>query len=466
MAKERTARSVRAYARGARLALWLQVFVAAGALGASVWLGGRIAGQASRLAEQGRDLEARQVELQKQLQALERVQSALRLMNEPIPKNDLAIGQLLEARDLIGPEPSLVRTLAEAQFANDDPSGALQTLSALFEPPEETGGPEPIERTLDDLVRLAKYHCGAGDTGSAQALIEGALSGANRDTFLGDDGFTAACAEIAASLFEETPDHTGRTEFDPASEYKVWSVFFHIRVEADRTAAVALAQGLCAAGYAVPGIELVPEPASYPRWNDVRFYHEQQKAEAQHVAGLVSSLARAANAEAWSSEPRVRPLSGYQDLPEDRIELWLTDSGALTDATHTTGSKRFSCSSDAATRVLVARLNAEERSARLQAGQEVANRVRNETDDLIVEALLAELDSPRLDALTVTGRLNVLFMLNLRPSWAGERASRLAERLEAIEAHELAIGAQTQDCVAKLRAKIAGQSAANSCGRP
>jgi hypothetical protein len=41
---------VRAYARGARLALWLQVFVAAAALGVSVWLGGQITKQASELA--------------------------------------------------------------------------------------------------------------------------------------------------------------------------------------------------------------------------------------------------------------------------------------------------------------------------------------------------------------------------------------------------------------------------------
>lgn len=63
---------------------------------------------------------------------------------------------------------------------------------------------------------------------------------------------------------------------------------------------------------------------------------------------------------------------------------------------------------------------------------------------------------------------NVLYMLNLEPTWRGHRrADDLSSALNEIGRREeqgVAIGLQTQDCIDKLRAKLEGKTAGDRCG--
>jgi hypothetical protein len=103
MAEHGTSRSVRAYARGARLALWLQVVVAAAALGVSVWLGGRIAEQASVLAERESQLteaESRRAEVDEKIRIAEasllEVEAKLKASDEKLAASLGALGRVPE----------------------------------------------------------------------------------------------------------------------------------------------------------------------------------------------------------------------------------------------------------------------------------------------------------------------------------------------------------------------------------
>jgi hypothetical protein len=107
MAEDRTARSVKAYARGARLALWLQVLVAAAALGASVWLGGRIAEQASELANKESQLakaESRRAEVEEKISlasaSLLEVEAKLKASEEKLAASLGALGRVPERQRL------------------------------------------------------------------------------------------------------------------------------------------------------------------------------------------------------------------------------------------------------------------------------------------------------------------------------------------------------------------------------
>jgi hypothetical protein len=108
---------------------------------------------------------------------------------------------------------------------------------------------------------------------------------------------------------------------------------------------------------------------------------------------------------------------------------------------------------------------------RVRAGQAIVEAVRGERDPAILGELVAELELPRLDQLTASGRFNVLYMLNVYDDWPRAReAERLRAALDTIEqrargANPLVIGSQTRDCVDKLRKKLDGQKGIeNRCG--
>jgi hypothetical protein len=315
----------------------------------SVWLGIRIANQAEEIAGQ-------KTELEQQLKVVEYVQGAARLLSDPaVPGNyDRAIEQLRLARDLMPQERPLVRTLAEALFANHQSASALETLSGLASPEES------------DVINLAKYTCAAAKEDvngtpevrqsafeSAKAMILSSLPEERRASALDDEGFVGACPETLVSEIRKqvlpTPAaDPSRIESTSSARYRIRRVFPHIRVESDRAAAIALGTSLCNSGYEVPGIELVPAPRPYPRQADLRFYYEEQRAEAQHIASLVAGASTPAR---WM-EPGVRLLSGYQNLPEDQVELWVPESGrTLGSSGSPDDGSRFSCAPKTSTGV-------------------------------------------------------------------------------------------------------------------
>jgi hypothetical protein len=98
----------------------------------------------------------------------------------------------------------------------------------------------------------------------------------------------------------------------------------HIAAESDRAAAIALARQLCeGARYRVPGIELVDSPR-YPQRLDIRYYYEPQQSEAATIATMLRQAAPGSGAPpSWNNAARLQQLTGYPNLPRDRIEVWL-----------------------------------------------------------------------------------------------------------------------------------------------
>jgi hypothetical protein len=116
-------------------------------------------------------------------------------------------------------------------------------------------------------------------------------------------------------------------------------------------------------------------------------------------------------------------------------------------------------------------LNAADAGTRVRAGQAVVEAVRGAQDPAILGELVGQLQLPRLEELTASGRFNVLYMLNVYNDWPQSRqAEPLRNALTTIErrasgANPLVIGAQTRDCIDKLRAKLARQTGVEDrCG--
>lgn len=118
---------------------------------------------------------------------------------------------------------------------------------------------------------------------------------------------------------------------------------------------------------------------------------------------------------------------------------------------------------------LVARLNSDDKTTRIQAGQEVAEAVRGKSAQPVLAALIEQLQEPYLSRLSSSGRFNMLYMLNVYNNWGRSGgASELEAALDAVEDgayYGVAIGSQTRDCIDKLRAKLDGQSGVEDrCG--
>ena len=121
---------------------------------------------------------------------------------------------------------------------------------------------------------------------------------------------------------------------------------------------------------------------------------------------------------------------------------------------------------------LMEALTGNDRQARVDAGPHVAALVRGPEHDAALTALVAQLQGPRLDELSASGRFNVLYMLNLYDGWAtAPQADALREALANIEARSrradapIAVGGQTMDCIRNLRAKLDGATGVSDrCG--
>lgn len=455
MTEQRTARSVQAYAQRARFALVLQVVVAALALASTVWFGYRIQHQ-NALLQDG-------------IQAMAHVQRALQYLSAQRPLYREAVPELRAAEELLSssleaPRRSLLQLLAEAQFKSDNAGDAITTIERLQQLPHG----EPEDGILLN-IRLAKYSCAADDIDRARNLVIGEFAERHRALLLGEDGFSEACAALVEEL-EADPNGAASmplaVAIDPA--FKVRLVFLHIRQESERGTAIRIAEALCNEhGYSIPGIERIAPPRPYPRIGDLRYYHSEQEGEATRI-GL--SIERLMAEEGWrDTRLSVLPLVGFDGLPRDRVEVWLPerDTGPGVELAEERAPPRFACFPRRDAHRLVEQLNSTSREERLRAGELVANRVRSPDDTEILDALLDQLAMPRLAELSATGRLNVLYMLNLRPRWTDTLAIRLGRELDEIEAgsgQNAPIGAQTRDCIDRLREKLKGLPGRDSCG--
>ncbi len=118
---------------------------------------------------------------------------------------------------------------------------------------------------------------------------------------------------------------------------------------------------------------------------------------------------------------------------------------------------------------LVADLDSPDRTTRLAAGQAVANMIRSDQATEVLDELVGQLQGQNLEALSASGRFNVLYSLNIAESekLKSSVGTRLPSALSDIKGRAKSgyvIGAQTQDCLNSLDAKLGGQTGVASCG--
>lgn len=113
--------------------------------------------------------------------------------------------------------------------------------------------------------------------------------------------------------------------------YKITYVSIQIRDEQQRAGAIQIAKSLCMAGYMVPEIELVAKEKSYPSTGDIRYYYAEQGREADQIATLIGRT---------DALLKVRRLAGFDNLPRNRIEIWLPAVGS---ADMQPADRNFSC---------------------------------------------------------------------------------------------------------------------------
>ncbi|MEO1553960.1 MAG: toll/interleukin-1 receptor domain-containing protein [Pseudomonadota bacterium] len=118
---------------------------------------------------------------------------------------------------------------------------------------------------------------------------------------------------------------------------------------------------------------------------------------------------------------------------------------------------------------LVDQLNSGDRDTRIQAGQSVANALRGANNAAILRALVKQLQRPARDALSASGRFNILYMINLSDGWgAAGIEPDLRAAIDDISARQkdgVAVGNQTGDCLAKIEQRLGGDdSVSRRCG--
>lgn len=487
---QRTSKAIHAYARDARLALVLQVVVAFVALVATIVFGVMIRNATSQLdavrlelAEESTRLDAARTRVAFADDATRAVlEAAAALATREPARYAAAIASLDAVRS------NLVSTSAELDERRD--TAAIRQLKdvrvavtgtlarVLFARPDRK--PEDIERAValasDNLrepglapeqvfagtVTLATFHCERRDSDALKSLLDARFVAAFPQ--VGANGVLPEACRAMAGVAAPPVAAFDAQSADPA--YRVRTVYLQVAGDADRPWAAALALALCEAGYDAPGIETVDAGRTRPGGQLV-YYYEPQASEAAWLAGRVGAP--------WKQAPAIRRLTGFGNLDRHTVELWLPpvdrSAGApdgAADLRRFKGCLAKGRDADAVD-MLVAQLVSDNRQDRLSAGQSLANRIRGPDDAEVVAALLAQLEGQKLDHLSAAGRLNVLYLLNVEPAWAGRQdKGRLAAALDTIEARArtrgIAVGGQTGDCIGKLRLKIEGGTAADRCG--
>ncbi len=144
-------------------------------------------------------------------------------------------------------------------------------------------------------------------------------------------------------------------------------------------------------------------------------------------------------------------------------------SRSLGAAPSSAGSGSVSAAEQKAADDLVARLNSNDRDTRIQAGQRVANALRETDNAAVLRSLVKQLERPARDALSASGRFNILYMINLSDGW--ERAEIESDlRAVIVDIKDranagVAIGNQTRDCLTKIDRRLDGDdTASRRCG--
>ncbi|MFN7179770.1 hypothetical protein [Hyphomonas sp.] len=499
MEERPASRTVTAYARGLYLAQIFQLAVAAIAILAVAIGGYMVVKQRNELRAIAAEREKEEIRLVEitaeqeiKLQLNETLTAAMVAMSEARPDDAFgselaysrALNELETALALLPEEPAeaasdawkntrqtigrmMVGTLTSAQRLPQ----AIEVQKALLA--RETPG---TEIWAGYAIGLAALHCQSGDTASAAAILTAELQAGFPD-LLNDNAFVTACGAIAPPPpAPEMPDRSGGDKsvgFDdlletPAPSGAITRVFLHIRTENQRRAAANIAARLCEnRSLSVPGIELVAAPRGYPPNARAIYYYPDQAADAAAIAAIVQAEIAGLGIGSWN-QPLEARLYQAENLPRDRVEIWLPDIGG--DAA-SLGPGQHSCRARLTPAQEISQyvreLNDPESANRLNAGQQVTNALRSDAAASTIDTLLAELEGERLQALSATGRFNVLYMLNTVPDWASRpQADRLTAALATIEGRSatVAIGGQTRDCIDKLKTKLSGGAAPDTCG--
>jgi len=325
------ASTVRALVRGTRTALYVQLLVAVLALGAIVFALvtlQRVRGEVTQ-AEAARDT------------AVQELGDAQKLREALVSSTQT----LLQGRDALSEgrfEPAVL-LLQESVAQYDGDATAWSLLAQALHGLQRNAEAVPAMRRaigidssrFGDHARLATYLCLSGDDAGARQAVEAAPEGfaaaLRQDADLADvrGEYARACTIVVgldqAGAGPSAPGTTTGAPVADADPYKVRIIYVHIREESDRPDAERLRARLRAAGYRVPGIQLVAAPRGYGA--NLRYYYEPQAQEAAAITGIVAEALRADGITGWSGwSPRnVSLASGYENLPRDRVEVWLPE---------------------------------------------------------------------------------------------------------------------------------------------
>lgn len=330
-------------------------------------------------------------------------------------------------------------------------------------------------------VGLASLHCRSNDHDAAAALLTPAFR-ESHGALLADTTFIDVCGEALA--FQQPGSRSPASEMPAADDWDgpretvrqqapaaIRRLFLHIRSEDQRRPAANLAERLCARGFNVEGIERVPPPRGYPSTPRTIYYYPDQAADAATISAIIQGEIADLGLGGWDMPFDARLFQG-NNLPRNQVEIWFAETGGVREGL---GPGRSSCqgaqSQGEQLEMLLAELDARTQQTRKNAGQQVADALRTDRQAEVADALIRQLESPQVDSLTATGRLNVLSMLNGVPSWDDPaQAARLSAALAGIEARAaapgsaVAIGGQTRDCIDAIKLRLAGGDAPERCG--
>lgn len=330
-----TENPLRAFVRGTWLLLIVQLAVALVVFGALAYASYQLNTILSETRQRQAALAELQFEhddLQSRITGLAGAYPHLRDGLQAIGQGDWAAARrAFEDADKLSPNEALIlRPLSEAQAKLEDFQAAVATRQRAF----DMSMALPSEHVVDTIY-LARFKCRAGDAEGARALLTDAFLTTNAEAMLSHaDDLRQDCPSAIGTLVAAAQPAAPAVE----QVFVIRDVFLHINSEEDRARAIGIAEGICRAGYNVPGIEFVPTQ-SYPAGGDVRYYYEQQAAAARRIAALARGIAQAQRIDLNLRAPRI--VSGFQSLPRNRIEIWFppsSNTGAAVSA-----DRSFSC---------------------------------------------------------------------------------------------------------------------------
>ena len=393
-AERKTARSVLAYERGARLASRLAMFSVLIGLTALILGGGVVWWARDQLQKAEAATAKAEAELDAAIAATEAQKTQttrLTRLNESL----VQLGSLtasLRADDTAGTSAALGRIEALLTEISGDESladiaiklrqmriGVQASTNALALAIDEQRAlnadlPPDAGRVLD----LAILQCRLPDLAGARATLEAGLTAADAG-LLRDDRFRTACGDsfagLASSLagvpeldasagdgpdladilketdipFETSPGRGPASVPEvSAAESDIKKIFLHIRSEDQRASAIEMASALCADGWSVPGIQKVEAPQPYPSTPRIIYYYADQEKDAAIAADAVRLNAELTGKAKWQISYDLR-LYRADGLPRDRVEVWFPpETERWTTPPDPLPNQRFKCGNDTA----------------------------------------------------------------------------------------------------------------------